>query len=110
MMVVLLGITVGATCVGSAVVARHRAQAAADMAALAAATVMPAGIAEACDKASAAARVMHTVATACSAEGLDVVVSVDAPVALASWGLGPAHAVARAGPGHDGFRRRDAST
>jgi len=98
MMAALLTLTVGAVAVGSAVIARHRAQAASDMAALAAATVMPAGSGAACEKASTVARAMGTAATDCSVDGLDVVVTVDAPVALAMFGSGPARAVARAGP------------
>lgn len=98
MMAAVLVVTVGAVHVGSAVVARHRAQAAADMAALAAATRMPAGPGAACEKASAVARAMSTTVTACDADSLDVVVTVDAPLASAAWGAGPARAVARAGP------------
>ncbi len=43
MVVVLLSVTGGCACLGAAVVARHRAQAAADLAALAAAARLPAG-------------------------------------------------------------------
>ena len=43
MMAILLAITVGGVYIGSAVIARHRAQAAADLAALAAAARLPAG-------------------------------------------------------------------
>lgn len=98
MMAVVLAATVGAVHIGSAVVARHRAQAAADMAALAAATVLPAGPDAACEKATTLARAMGATATSCSVDGLDVVVTVDVPMALGEWGVGPAHAVARAGP------------
>ena len=98
MMAVVLAVTVGAVYVGAAVVARHRAQAAADMAALVAATLVPAGPQLACEKASAVARMMVTTLTACDNDSLDVVVTVEAPVALAVWGAGPARAVARAGP------------
>jgi len=95
---VLLAVTVGAVQVGSAVVARHRAQASADMAALSAATVMPAGSRAACETATAVTRAMGTVVALCNVDGLDVVVAVDARVALTAWGVGPARAVARAGP------------
>ena len=98
MMVVLLAATFVAMQLGSAVIARHRAQAAADMAALAAAGFMPAGLAAACDKAAAVARAMGTAVTACTADALDVLVTVDAPVPAAPWGMGSARAVARAGP------------
>ncbi len=102
MMAAVLVVSVGAVHIGSAVVARHRAQAAADLAALAAATLMPAGPGAACERASAVARAMRTTVTACDAESLDVVVTVDAPVALPVWGAGPARAVARAGPAVNG--------
>ncbi|MDT5095947.1 MAG: hypothetical protein QOH60_5310 [Mycobacterium sp.] len=98
MIAVLVAITIGAVHVGSAVIARHRAQAAADMAALAAATVIPAGPAAACATAADVARAMGTTQTACTPDGLDVVVTIDAELSLAAWGLGPAHAIARAGP------------
>jgi secretion/DNA translocation related TadE-like protein len=98
MMAVLVATAVGAIHVCSAVVARHRAQAAADMAALAGAAVMPAGSATACAKAAAVARAMDTTQTGCETDGLDVVVTIDAQLAWSAWGLGLAHAVARAGP------------
>jgi secretion/DNA translocation related TadE-like protein len=98
MMAVVVAASVGAVHVGSAVVARHRAQAAADMAALAAATILPVYPGAACDKAAALARAMSATVTACNADGLDVVVMVDVRVAFGVWGVGPARAVARAGP------------
>ena len=98
MMAVLLAVTIGGVQLGSAVIDRHRAQAAADMAALAAARVMPAGLTAACDKAGAVARAMGTAVTACTADALDVVVTVDAQVPLAPWSMGAARAAAQAGP------------
>ena len=97
-MAVLLAVTFGAVQIGSAVVARHRAQAAADMAALAAATLMPAGVPAACDEAAAVARAMRTVVSVCTAEALDVTVVVDARLPFALVNFGTAQAVARAGP------------
>ena len=108
MMAVLLAVTVGVVQLGSAVIARHQAQAAADMAALAAAGVMPAGLTAACDKAAAVARAMSTAVTGCTADALDVVVTVDAHMPLAAWDIGAARAVARAGPIKNGFRRQKA--
>lgn len=99
MMAVLLAVTFGAVQVGSAVIARHRAQAAADLAALAAASLVPAGLSAACEKAAAVARAMGTAVNSCTADALDVTVTVDAPVPLAPHTIGPARAVARAGPG-----------
>ncbi len=98
MMALLLAVTVGAVDVGAAVIARHRAQAAADLSALAAAGMMPVGLTAACEKAAVVAAAMGTAVTACTADALDVAVTVDAPVPLGRWGVGPARAVARAGP------------
>ncbi|MBY0442835.1 MAG: helicase, partial [Mycobacteriaceae bacterium] len=79
---------------GSAVVARHRAQAAADLAALTAGARLPAGTAAACADATAVAHVMRVDTIHCQAEHLDVIVRVDVATAFA----GTAHAAARAGP------------
>jgi secretion/DNA translocation related TadE-like protein len=98
MMAVLLAVTVGGLYVGSAVIARHRAQAAADLASLAAAGGLAGGGDAACAQASSVARAMHTAVTQCVVDGLDVVVAVDAPVALGRIEVGPACAAARAGP------------
>jgi secretion/DNA translocation related TadE-like protein len=98
MMAVLLALTIGGVSIGSAVIARHRAQAAADLAALAAAVHLAEGTGEACSHAAALARAMHTVLAQCAVEDLDVVVAVDASVAFGRMGVGPARASARAGP------------
>ncbi|WP_245233910.1 Rv3654c family TadE-like protein [Mycobacterium sp. PS03-16] len=95
---VVLIVTAGLAMVGSAVVARHRAQAAADLAAVAAAGHLPSGPATACARASAVASGMGVAVTGCDITGLDVVVRVDAAVGLDPWGVGPARAAARAGP------------
>ncbi|MDZ4270061.1 MAG: Rv3654c family TadE-like protein, partial [Mycobacterium sp.] len=84
--------------VGSAVIARHRAQAAADLAALAAAAYVPDGAESACARAALLARAMDTAAVACTLDGLDVVVTVEAAPGLSVAGMTPARAVARAGP------------
>jgi secretion/DNA translocation related TadE-like protein len=89
MMAVLLTITVGGIYIGSAIVARHRAQSAADMAALAAALRLPEGAEPACGQASVIAKAMKAELAACDIDELDVVVTVQA---------GPARAAARAGP------------
>ena len=98
MMAVILAITAGGVYVGSAVIARHRAQAAADLAALAAAVHLADGTGAACTKASALARAMRTAVTQCVVEDLDVIVTVDAQVPFGRMGVGPARATARAGP------------
>lgn len=98
MIAVLLAVTVGAVAVGSAVAARHRAQAAADLAALAGAGRVASGQEAACARAAAIATAMHTGVAACRIEQLDVVVRVEVRVDLGRFGIGVAAAVARAGP------------
>ncbi len=75
MMAVLLTITVGGVYVGSAVIARHRAQAAADLAAVAAAVYLADGTRAACAQASAMALAMNAAVTRCEVDDLDVVVT-----------------------------------
>ena len=94
MVVVLLWVTGAGAYLGAAVVARHRAQAAADLAALAAAAWLPSGAAGACARATAVAREMRVDHAECGADGLDVVVTVQVAVAFA----GAARAAARVGP------------
>ena len=96
MVAVLLSITGGGAYLGSAVVARHRAQAAADLAALAAAARLAAGPEAACAQANAVARQMRVSTTGCDVDDLDVVVTVDVRLAVGGWGS--AGAAARAGP------------
>jgi secretion/DNA translocation related TadE-like protein len=78
------------------VVARHRAQAAADLAALAAAAGLPAGSQTACVQANAVARAMGVSTADCVVDGLDVVVTIEVGLAVGRWGK--ARAAARAGP------------
>ncbi|KUI05743.1 helicase [Mycobacterium sp. IS-3022] len=99
MIAVLLTITVGAAYLGVAVAARHRAQAAADLGALAAAHRIATGVDAACASAAEVTTAMRANMTRCEVDDLDVVVAVDVSVRLGRLGLGPARAVARAGPG-----------
>jgi secretion/DNA translocation related TadE-like protein len=94
MVAVLLCITGAGAYLGSAVVARHRAQAAADLAALAAAARLPSGVAAACARATVVAHEMRVNDVQCGVDDLDVVVTVQVAVAYA----GAARAAARAGP------------
>ena len=94
MVVVLLWVTGAGAYLGSGVVARHRAQAAADLAALAAAARLPSGAAAAGARATAVAREMRVDHADCGVDGLDVVVTVQVAVGFA----GAARAAARAGP------------
>jgi secretion/DNA translocation related TadE-like protein len=98
MMAVLIAVTVGGLYLGAAVIARHRAQAAADLASLAAAGRLADGTDAACAQASRVAHAMRTTVTRCVVDELDVVVTVEARVALDRIGTGPARAAARAGP------------
>jgi secretion/DNA translocation related TadE-like protein len=98
MIAVLVAITVGFVYVGCAVAARHRAQSAADLAALAAATRLTAGAASACAQANSIAGAMHLTITRCAVENLDVVVTAHVTVTLGRFGAATASAVARAGP------------
>jgi secretion/DNA translocation related TadE-like protein len=94
MMVAVCAVTLGGVYVGSAVVARHRAQAAADLAALAAASMLVAGGDAACAQAAMVSRAMGGRQVGCTVDRLDVVVAVE--VAVTKWGS--ARAAARAGP------------
>jgi secretion/DNA translocation related TadE-like protein len=93
---VLLSATGGSVYLGSAVVARHRAQAAADLAALAAAARLAAGPETACAQAKGVARQMGVSTTGCAVDDLDVVVTTEVRLAVGGWGS--ARAAARAGP------------
>lgn len=99
MLAALLVVSLAVAQVGAAVVARHRAQAAADLAALAAAGRLVDGRQAACAVAEAVAAAMRAGSAGCSVQGLDVTVRVTVPVRLGRWGTGHAHAGARAGPG-----------
>lgn len=94
MVVVLLTVTGGVAHLGAAVIARHRAQAAADLGALAAAARVPAGADAACTQAEAVARAMRADTANCVVDDLDVVLTVE--VSTGRWGT--ARAAARAGP------------
>jgi secretion/DNA translocation related TadE-like protein len=99
MMAVILAVVGGVLVVGSAVIARHEAQSAADLAALAAAGRLAEGQTAACGWAESVARQMNARMTGCAVQALDVVVTIDVDAALGRWGLGVARAAARAGPG-----------
>ena len=96
MVAALVVVALGEVSVGAAVVARHRAQAAADLAALGAAGRLADGPDAACRQARSLSAVMHTTLTGCQIESLDVVVTVD--VRPGGWAVGIAQAAARAGP------------
>lgn len=92
----LLVLALAGVGLGGAVVARHRAQSAADLAALSAALRLPAGAAAACGEAEAVAAAMKATLHACRVERLDVAVTVTASTGGVIGRR--AQASARAGP------------
>ncbi|MUL64792.1 helicase [Mycobacterium sp. CBMA 234] len=98
LIVVLIGLMTGAAAVGAAVIGRHRAQSAADLAALVAAGALASGPGQACTRAAVNAEAMGGRLGQCSVQRLDVVVDVEVAVRFGRWTLGVAHGHARAGP------------
>ncbi|MFT4086176.1 MAG: pilus assembly protein TadG-related protein [Gordonia sp. (in: high G+C Gram-positive bacteria)] len=96
----LAAVLVAIVAVGSAVLARHRAQSAADLSALAAAIVQLGGDGDPCARARTLAGVQDGSprVTRCEVVGEDVVVEVAVTVELGRWGVHAAVARARAGP------------
>jgi secretion/DNA translocation related TadE-like protein len=92
--VVLTGLLWFAAAVGT----RHRAQSAADLAALAAASAARAGEDEACDEARWVADEMRVELRSCRLSGWDALVEVLAPPPVELLQFGSAAARARAGP------------
>lgn len=95
MITVLLAVTGGVAVLGSVVIARHRAQSAADLAALSAAAWLASGRQNACARAVSVATAMRTMVTDCTVQGLDTVITVEADAGVPGW---RATARARAGP------------
>ncbi|MGF7123138.1 Rv3654c family TadE-like protein [Rhodococcus sp. TAF43] len=94
----LVAVTAGLVHVGGAVAARHRAQAAADLAALAAASALSDGDESPCEAAVSIAVRMGATVPKCTVSGWDVVVGAEVRVGSVSFVVGPARAIARAGP------------
>ncbi|OZE03847.1 pilus assembly protein TadE [Rhodococcus sp. 05-2255-3B1] len=95
----LIAVVVMVIHVGSAVGARHQAQSAADLAALAGAGALDRGVADACETARGLAVRMGTQLRECTIDEWDVIVTVGQPVFLGRFGMSDAIASARAGPG-----------
>jgi secretion/DNA translocation related TadE-like protein len=96
---VLLSFGAAAVLVGTAVAARHRAEAAADLAALAAAGSAVSGTADPCVAASSIASANGAVLESCTVNpGAVVEIRVGVRVTMAPLGVRWAHADARAGP------------
>jgi secretion/DNA translocation related TadE-like protein len=85
---------------GAAVIARHRAESAADLAALAAAGLAVEGQEAACRRAGEVAAAMGGTVASCRLVGWDALVEARVPVAVTAPGLGidTAAGRARAGP------------
>lgn len=98
LIVASLALFVAALQLGAVVVARHRAEAAADLAALAAATRAVAGQEVACRSAGGVAERMSAEVTACQLDGWDAVVHVTARAPWLVERFGRVQASARAGP------------
>jgi secretion/DNA translocation related TadE-like protein len=95
---VLMGALLIAMHLASAVSARHQAEAAADLAALAAAGIAVHGTDAACARAGEIAGAMGGTVAGCGLSGWDTLVEVQVSVPLALPGTDPARARARAGP------------
>lgn len=97
-MAALLAVTVVVLQLGTAVATRHRAEAAADLAALGAAAYAVEGEVTACERARVVTDSMDAELARCELQGWDAVVEVRlaGPATLA--GLGSASGRARAGP------------
>jgi secretion/DNA translocation related TadE-like protein len=98
MIVAVLVLLVIGLQLGSAVVARHRAEAAADLAALASAAKSLAGREAACRSATRVAERMSTTLISCELDGWDAIVRVSARPSRLIERFGVANATARAGP------------
>ncbi|WP_084510856.1 Rv3654c family TadE-like protein [Nocardia lijiangensis] len=84
--------------VGTAVVARHRAQAGADLAALAAAGALDGGAEAGCEAGEEVVRRMGMRISECRVDGWDATVTVARNIPMGLFGTRTVHAVARAGP------------
>ncbi|MFD6884275.1 MULTISPECIES: Rv3654c family TadE-like protein [unclassified Rhodococcus (in: high G+C Gram-positive bacteria)] len=96
-MAALIAVTATLLHVGSVVVARHRAQGAADLAAVAVASALDRGVVAACEAAEPIALRMHVRVRRCDIENWYALLEVTAPVS-SLFGGDEARAVARAGP------------
>ncbi|WP_371852051.1 Rv3654c family TadE-like protein [Nocardia salmonicida] len=97
----LICLTLSVGQVGGVVVARHRAQGAADLGALAAAGVLAEGAESGCGEAGEIARRMRVRVRRCVVAQWDVVVEVEANVSAGVFGMRTVRASARAGPAEE---------
>ncbi|WP_342213826.1 Rv3654c family TadE-like protein [Nocardia wallacei] len=94
----LFAVTVLITHVGTVVVARHRAQAAADLSALAAAGALGSGADIGCARAGELARRMRARVESCTTVEWDVTVTVTIAIPIGPLDARTVRATARAGP------------
>lgn len=94
----LLAATMLFVQVGVVIVARHRAQAAADLGALAAAGALTAETDDACSRARELGQRMRVRVRSCTVVGWDVTVVAELTASLGPLGTPDVRAVARAGP------------
>jgi secretion/DNA translocation related TadE-like protein len=94
----LLAVTLLIGHVGAVVVARHRAQASADLGALAAAGAVSTDPDGACGQARDIGRRMHAGVRTCTISEWDVTVVAEITVSLGPFGTRVVRATARAGP------------
>ncbi len=94
----LLAVTLLIGQAGAVVVARHRAQAAADLGALAAAGALSTSAAGACGQARDLDGRMRARVRSCTITGWDVTIVAEVTVGLGPFGVRSARATARAGP------------
>ncbi|WP_267467111.1 MULTISPECIES: Rv3654c family TadE-like protein [Nocardia] len=97
-LIALLALTVLVTHVGGVIAARHRAQAAADLAALAAAAKLLEGADAGCGAAESIGRRMKAGLIRCEIAGWDVLIEVEEKVPVGPFGSRSIRAIARAGP------------
>jgi secretion/DNA translocation related TadE-like protein len=95
---VMVAMGVAAAAFGTATVARHRAQAAADLGALAGARRAVEGSASACARAAEIVTANGGRLAACSLDGFDLTITVDLAVSPVRGIARTAHGSARAGP------------
>ncbi|MFI5781418.1 Rv3654c family TadE-like protein [Nocardia sp. NPDC051570] len=96
--IALLALTLLTAQVGAIVAGRHRAQAVADLGALAAAGALDAGSGAGCARAEEIARHMRARVLECTVVGWDVTLSVETSVVAGPFGARSVRAAARAGP------------
>jgi secretion/DNA translocation related TadE-like protein len=95
---VLVAAGVAGAAVGSATVARHQAQSAADLGALAGAVRAAEGRQSACTRAAEIVAANRGRLASCTLDGFDLTITVDVTVSPVRGVTRTAHAAARAGP------------